>query len=196
MSKYYVYCLIDPETKLPFYVGKGSGQRAWSHTTKVKAGKSLDNPYTESVIKQIYNRGQEPIIEIRFSGLDEDTAYLKEEKLTIQYGRRRFDTDGILTNLCIGGRPPIQFGTTKDHTGEKNPNYGKRHPGLNSGTDNAMFGLKGDRNPNFGSKRSEETKAKMSSKKKGFSYEERFGPEKAAELCERKRQSMLARFSK
>jgi hypothetical protein len=49
-----------------------------------------------------------------------------------------------------------------DISGVNNPNYGKTRPGLNSGSDNAMYGLKGKDNPNFGSTRSEKQKENIS----------------------------------
>ena len=33
--KYYVYLLIDPTTNKPFYVGKGQGNRIFSHVQSV-----------------------------------------------------------------------------------------------------------------------------------------------------------------
>ena len=114
----------------------------------------------------------------------------------MKYGRKRFDENGILTNLCIGGKPPNNLGGTRNHNGPNNPNFEKSHPGLNYGEANPMFGKFGQENPNFGSRRTDETKALMSSLKKGKSYEERFGPERAKEIRERKRQAMLARFKK
>ncbi|PLC49465.1 hypothetical protein CR159_12735 [Pollutimonas subterranea] len=37
MNPYYIYALKDPRTTpaVPFYVGKGTGVRAWEHTLKV-----------------------------------------------------------------------------------------------------------------------------------------------------------------
>lgn len=196
MSKFYVYCLVDPRTKTPFYVGKGCGKRAWSHTRKVKNGISLDNPHTENIIKRLLSEDVEPIIEIVSSDLEEVIAYYKEEELILLYGRKGFEPDGVLTNICLGGRPPSNLGGTRDHAGSKNPNFGKKHPGLNSGDANSMKGLYGKDNPNFGSRRSAHTKALMSSKRKGLSYEERYGLERANEIKERKRASMIHRSRK
>ncbi|MFC2946809.1 hypothetical protein [Virgibacillus sediminis] len=56
--KHYVYIYSDPETDDIFYVGKGVGNRVFSHLT--------DNEDTEKsrMIKRIRDRGQEPKIEI------------------------------------------------------------------------------------------------------------------------------------
>ena len=66
--EYYVYVYSDPDTKKPFYVGKGTGNRAFSHLK--------DKSETDKVnkIKEIKARGKQPIIEILAHGLDEETA--------------------------------------------------------------------------------------------------------------------------
>jgi hypothetical protein len=196
MSEFYVYALTDPRDKKPFYVGKGSKMRAWSHVRQVKAGRKTDNPYKDSVIKQILAAGFDVVIEILHTDLTENEAYFTEASLIKQYGRRRYEPEGLLTNLCLDANPPSTRGSKKNHFGEKNPNWGKKHPGINAGSHNSMYGLHGERNPNFGSKRSEETKAKQSSLKKGKSYEERYGPERAAIILEKKRISMLGKNTK
>ena len=52
--KYYVYLLSDPTNNEIFYVGKGKGNRAFSHL-KDKS----DNPKVEK-IKEIQSKGREP----------------------------------------------------------------------------------------------------------------------------------------
>ena len=50
------------------------------------------------------------------------------------------------------------------HAGSCNPNYGKRHPGINGREQNPNFGkdLSGTNGPNFGHRHTEETKRKIS----------------------------------
>ena len=70
--KYYVYVYSDPDTKKPFYVGKGKGNRVFSHL--MQEGES-------EKIKQIQNlltQGKEPLIEILVHGVDEETAFKVE----------------------------------------------------------------------------------------------------------------------
>lgn len=55
--KYYVYKLIDPETNLPFYVGKGSGDRMYRHVKYAKLSKNCSNPYTTNKINSIIKKG-------------------------------------------------------------------------------------------------------------------------------------------
>lgn len=103
---YYVYLLKDPRNNLPFYVGKGQKDRALWHLKVVKLGKPSGNPYKDHVIKQILTEGFEPLVEIVYQTDCEEEAYDLEAGLIKQYGRRRYDTDGLLTNLCEDSRPP------------------------------------------------------------------------------------------
>lgn len=99
--KYYVYKLLDPNTNLPFYVGKGSGNRAWSHN-EFKDGNN--NLFKDRYIKKIHKQGKEPIVEIVKYFSNEDDAYSYEEELTESIGLKN------LTNLVLGARPPSKTG--------------------------------------------------------------------------------------
>ena len=103
---YYVYKLKYPESNITFYVGKGKGRRAAYHTMRNKKGYWTDNRYKDNVIRQILNTGVDPLIEYVFYTEDENIAYDHEEALIKKYGRRLFDENGILTNICDSGRPP------------------------------------------------------------------------------------------
>lgn len=74
--KYYVYVYSDPDTKEPFYVGKGKGNRVFQHLD--------DQSETDKAnkINEIRRRGKEPTIEILVHGLDNKTA-LKVEAAAI-----------------------------------------------------------------------------------------------------------------
>lgn len=144
--KYYVYQLIDPTTKKPFYVGKGSGDRAYSHN-KFKDGNK--NPHKDRYIKKLHQQGLEPIVDIVKYFDDENSAYDYEEQLTESIGLKN------LTNIAFGARPPSRKGwTPTDETlvkrsrglkglarteewckklslskqGTNNPMYGKENP--------------------------------------------------------------------
>ena len=103
---YYVYELKYPESNITFYVGKGKGRRAAYHTMRNKKGCWTDNRYKDNVIRQILNTGVDPLIEYVFYAEDENIAYDHEEALIKKYGRRLFDENGILTNICDSSRPP------------------------------------------------------------------------------------------
>lgn len=106
---YYVYELKYPESNIAFYVGKGKGRRAAYHTMRNKKGCWTENRYKDNVIRQILDTGNEPIIEYVFYSDNEDTAYAFEEYLIKRYGRRLFEENGILTNICESSRPPYSI---------------------------------------------------------------------------------------
>lgn len=107
---YYVYELIDPRNNMPFYVGKGSGRRAVTHLWPVPETR---NEYKENKIAAIRNHGLEPIIKyVAENIVDEGLAYKIEEDLIKQYGRKGYDENGILTNICKDARPPNHKGKT------------------------------------------------------------------------------------
>ena len=74
--KYYVYVYSDPDTKKPFYVGKGKGNRVFQHLDDQSENDKVHK------INEIHARGKEPIIEILAHGLDNETA-LKVEAAAI-----------------------------------------------------------------------------------------------------------------
>ena len=77
--KYYVYCLIDPRTNKPFYIGKGKGNRVFQHV------RSLHDNYFSSEklekIKEINNQGLEVKHLIIRHGLTEDESFKIESSL-------------------------------------------------------------------------------------------------------------------
>lgn len=188
MHHYYVYILKDPATGLPFYVGKGSGNRCHHHTSAVKAGRSSENPYKDSVIKQILETGVDPVVEIYKSDLNEGDAYTIEQQLVTHYGRRSINT-GPLTNLTCGGdRPPSAAGRT--HTDEYKQRCILNLKGGMTGKHHSEEWKAQHTARHTGTKRSNETKAKISESKIGKSYDAIHGSEKADLIKMAKSESM------
>jgi hypothetical protein len=157
----YVYQYLR-EDGTPYYIGKGSGNRAW-----VK-GK-------HESIKKPTNKDHIIIIKDQ---LTEDEAHDLEKKLISKYGRKNNGT-GILRNLTDGGEGQLGRTHTDEHkkrisqllTGRK---YGPRsvetrkklsisHKGLKQSDE-----TKKKRSEKLkGLRKSDETKKKMSDSKKG-----------------------------
>ena len=162
--KYYVYQLIDPTLNTPFYIGKGTGNRAWTHNI-FKDGNQ--NPYKDRYIKKLHSMNLEPIVNIVKYFESEHEAYEYEEYLTESIGLEN------LTNLVIGARPPSKKGWSPStetlakrsqslkgiprteewclnlslaKIGEKNPMYGKIHP---CSTERKLAILRGKNQPNY-----------------------------------------------
>lgn len=57
---YFVYSLVDPETNLPFYIGKGTGDRPKHHLYETKENTS--NYLKWCKIQSIRSKGLEPLI--------------------------------------------------------------------------------------------------------------------------------------
>jgi len=116
---YYVYELIDPRVNLPFYVGKGTGNRVYFHLSEQSRAKS-ENKRKYNKIQKLRKEGYEPEIKIVKYFDNEEDAYNYEEALIKQYGRIRYDKNGILTNICESSRPPKLKGRTyQDLYGDK-----------------------------------------------------------------------------
>lgn len=103
MQQYYVYALVNPITDLPFYIGKGTKNRAWSH---------LKEPYNPSnkksnVINIIRQLGHEPSVHIIYETFNEKEAYDTE-----YFGIKYYHSMGIyLTNrVGVDLRPPSRKG--------------------------------------------------------------------------------------
>ena len=103
MEDYYVYTHYT--NGKVFYVGKGRKNRAYETRSR--------NKYWWNTVKKY----GEPIIEIIYSNLSEEDAYLKESELIQKYGLDN------LTNMVAFG--PISNGY--DKIGKNNPMYGKSH---------------------------------------------------------------------
>lgn len=107
---YYIYKLVDPRTNIPFYIGKGKGRRAETHLWDIPETR---NKYKENKIAEIRRSGTEPTIAYLIENIyDETVAYNIEAELISYYGRKGYEKNGILTNVCADNRPPNHSGKT------------------------------------------------------------------------------------
>jgi hypothetical protein len=111
MNTYYVYQLIDPRNNLPFYIGQGKGNRAWSHLS-FKSG--CNNPHKDRIIKKIQKNRLDVKVEIVKENLTKLEAIGYEAFLIEKIGLSK------LSNICKNANPPILIG-------EQNGFYGKTH---------------------------------------------------------------------
>lgn len=105
---FYVYMLVDPRNDKPFYIGKGKGRRAKTHLWEIPETR---NVYKENKIASIREVGLEPkIVYVAENIIDESLAYDMEASLISKYGRKGYEKNGILTNICVDARPPSHKG--------------------------------------------------------------------------------------
>lgn len=96
--KYYVYLLSDPISGEIFYVGKGKGNRVFSHL------KDNTNNQKSRKIKDLKSKGLEPKIEFLVHGVDDEITIKKIEASIIDLiGKNK------LTNI-VGGYESSDFG--------------------------------------------------------------------------------------
>ena len=95
MNPYYIYALKDPRSSpaRPFYIGKGTGNRAWDHTLRV------DSTRKGIRISEIQAKGFEVITTVLADNLTEAQALKLEAELISTFGTE--DSGGILTNSII-----------------------------------------------------------------------------------------------
>lgn len=213
---YYVYRLIDPRDNKTFYVGKGSGDRAYSHQAFRDSNKNI---HKDNTIRKIHSAGLEVVIEFEHEGItDEDQAYLLEEQLIQTIGLEN------LTNICTGSNPPSQKGRTfvmseetkakisKAHKGKKK-NYDVWQKGKTKETDPRLAAMAKKRSETgnehqrgkkrkpetvtkikkalTGRKMTDEQVDKMKKAKKGRTWEEIYGVEGASKRREALQQKKL-----
>jgi len=98
---YYVYVLKKPDG-VPFYVGKGQGNRLFAHEKFAMEGIGEDyNTAKAAMIKDIKSRGEHVLYEVVMTTYNEDEAFRQEAALILGFGTTALGT-GPLTNIKPG----------------------------------------------------------------------------------------------
>ena len=105
----------EPESYRPFYVGKGTGRRAWHHLQETT--KTTHNERKLRKIRTLMTNGTPPLVTIFRDNLTQNDAYNLEIQLIQTWGRAGIDQDGILLNWHPGGSDQDRYGVplTEEH---------------------------------------------------------------------------------
>ena len=95
---FYVYELRDPLTGVPFYIGKGQGDRAYQHQREVVNGTARGNAAKITKIKAILAVGRQVEVAI--------VAEYAFEEDALDHEFHAIDADPTLTNIAPGGVSP------------------------------------------------------------------------------------------
>jgi hypothetical protein len=103
MPNYYIYVLFR-KTGLPFYIGKGYGNRWGAHERAARNNKSLNNPRKLRIIRQMFAEGWSEIPKIKLAkDLTPEQACVYEKAWIKALGRIGREPNGLLVNLTDGG---------------------------------------------------------------------------------------------
>lgn len=106
--RFYVYAYYEPvdgcdEYQLPFYIGKGTGNRAWKHATNCfDPRSSMFNSHFYRKLRKLIENGVNPAIEILVDQLSGVEAIAAEKLFIAAIGRAHLDS-GPLCNMTSGG---------------------------------------------------------------------------------------------
>ena len=192
-NQYYTYHLIDPRTNEVFYVGMGKGRRIQFHEFKVRHNqKPNNNGHLFNKIKNIIDSGKDIIYKKILEHVDQKSASNKEINEIKRIGRSDLKL-GPLCNLTNGGdgvghlseeiekirREKLRYKKSSDH--RKKLSMALKGKIISEETRKKLK----DRTIKNGwfykieKHHSNETKKKMSLRKKGKSWEEIYGVEES-----------------
>ena len=177
---YYIYVYLDTRKKgsysfgdfhfeyEPFYIGKGVNERHLTHLRVANGSRKGKNNLIVTKIKSILNDGFEPIIIKIIEGLTKEN-YDSYEISTIKLIGKSCDGLGPLLNTTDGGDGGVTWigehhnkgKKLEEIVGEEKATELKQklseQASRRVGELNSNFGNKGELNPMFGTKRSQET---------------------------------------
>jgi hypothetical protein len=110
MNLSYVYTLVDPRNNLPFYVGKGSGERCNAHFIEAKYYVKRKTPKLNK-IRKLMRLGMEPIVVKVEQNVSDEQALDLECLLIAEMRNLGF----ALTNMTDGGDGAQGYKHTEEH---------------------------------------------------------------------------------
>lgn len=198
MNDYYVYGLVNHNNEI-FYIGKGKGNRWKRHYGPSSIEKDPNRHKINTIIKTRKILGYDPQPVILKKNLCEEEAFMLEKKLVNE-------KCNILTNISPGGRPEGGFkeyhkrirkhGLSDEHKRK----ISESHKGKKLSEEHKRVAInnlmkKGmSWEERYGVEKAKEHRKKCSEKTKGKTYEEIHGIAKAKELRKKRSNTMKGKI--
>ena len=146
---HYVYIYYDPDTKVPFYVGKGKNKRYIEHLKEKPKSGGHCNYSKIAKIQSILKEGKFPIIQFILSKVSEKEAYEIEQKLIKEIGTIKKGTGPLLNRVTEGWTKEYEYGQEETYKkisiaqkkiGAEGKHHWQINPPNNSGKNNPRYG--------------------------------------------------------